>query len=126
MGSACNITPTSKYYVYVWSWLVLVIYTRQMISSEPTVAMRRTLLSACRIHGDAEMGAQQHKAIPWGGPWKSFPLIQHLCCCWLGEIQCKKSAPEKGKMWRNKQFVADGPTGKLQQIIRVQSAEIPA
>jgi hypothetical protein len=33
MGSACIIAPTSKHYVYVWSWLVPAIYTMQTIWS---------------------------------------------------------------------------------------------
>ncbi len=132
MGSACINTPTSKHYVYGWSWLMPAIYTTNMIktmSCEPTVAMWRTLPSACRIHGDVEMGIQstnQFLKVDPGNDTGSFTFIQHLCCCWLGGIPCKKLAPEKGKMWRNRQFVADGPTGKLQQMIRVQSAEIPA
>lgn len=128
MGSACSITPTSKH------WLVPAICTRQTIwsrqmSCEPTVAMWRTLLSACRTHGDVEMGAHttnRFLQVDSGNATGCFTFIQHLCWCWLVGIQCKKWAPEKGKIWRNRQFVADGPTGRLQQMIRVQSAEIPA
>jgi hypothetical protein len=93
------------------------------MSCEPTVAVWRTLLGACSIHGDVEMGTHTTNRFLEVGPGNdtgSFTFIQHLCYCWHGGIPCKKSAPEKGKMWRNRQFVADGPTGKLEQMIRVQ------
>jgi len=76
-------------------------HTIKTMSCEPTVAMWRTLLGACRIHGDVEMGAHttnRFLEVDPGNDTGSFTFIQHLCSCWLGGIQCKKSAPEKGKM----------------------------
>ncbi len=88
----------------------------------------RTLPGACRIHGDVEMGTHTtNRSLRWTLEMTQVTLLLSniYAAADLGEFraksqhQRKEKCEETGSLWQMAPQV-------LQQMIRVQSAEIPA